>query len=339
MADQISRALKEGASRRFFGREHSHSQMSRTEISGQFELPMEDALTLESQYSGMTFPKRKKRIADSIDPKLRGTLEGTHSTETSVFSAEKTIAEIQPVKERRQNYNSTEILKDLDSTPDNLPENEVPNLRLLSPLPQIPQKIRVLGQFWKTYIIAENNTGLLMIEQKYLHEHLLYDYYSKALRKKEVPIQTFTRPLLIEFSPKRSILLEQSLEHLELSGFTISPFGGRTFAVNAIPNILNADQLEIVIREIIDRLALYVKPAQSEEIIRNICEVVSVHATLTSEQELSLTEMNILLAQWEKMGSPMSSRHDVPILAEFSKQELKRRLKRRRKIVSSPSND
>ena len=45
LVDQISRALKEGVSRRFFGREHSHSQMSRTELSGQIDLPREDTLT------------------------------------------------------------------------------------------------------------------------------------------------------------------------------------------------------------------------------------------------------------------------------------------------------
>ncbi|MDE0793999.1 MAG: DNA mismatch repair protein, partial [SAR324 cluster bacterium] len=183
-------------------------------------------------------------------------------------------------------------------------------------------------QFRKTYIMAENDTGLLMIEQQILHERLLYDCYSEALQKKEVPVQTFQAPLLIELSPQESILLEQSLEHLELSGFAISPFGGSTFAVNTIPDILSADQLEKVIREIIDRLALFGKRAQGDEIIRDICEVVSAHAALPAEQELSLTEMKILLAQWEEMGSPMSSRKDVPILVEFSMQELERRLKR-----------
>jgi DNA mismatch repair ATPase MutL len=83
-----------------------------------------------------------------------------------------------------------------------------------------------------------------------------------------------------------------------------------------------------VIREIIDRLALFGKRSQAEEIIRDICEVVSTHAALPAKQELSLTEMEILLAQWEEMGSPMSSLKAVPLLVEFSLQELERRLKR-----------
>ena len=328
LVDQISRALKDGASRRFFGREHSHSQMSRTEISGQIELPMEEALTLESQYSGMTFPKRKKRATESRELPPRGALKGKHSAELSTFAAEKPLAEISPVEQRRQNYASAAILEASDSTPDNLPEHGIRNLRFLSPLPQIPQKIRVLGQFRKTYIMAENDAGLLMIEQRALHERLLYDFYTEALQKKEVALQTFQASLLIELSPQGSVLLEQSLEHLELCGFAVSPFGGSSFAVNTIPEIQHVEQVEKVIRGIIDRLALFGKRSQAEEIIRDICEVVTTNAALPAGQELSLTEMGILLAQWEEMGSPMASLKDVPLLVEFSMQELERRLKR-----------
>jgi DNA mismatch repair protein MutL len=328
LVDQISRALKDGASRRFFGREHSHSQMSHTEISGQIELPMEEALTLESQYSGMTFHKRKKRSTESRDLPPRGALKAKHSAELSAFNAEKTLTKIRQAPEIIQNQPSTEISESLDYAPDNLPEHEIRNLRLLLPLPLIPQNIRVLGQFRKTYIMAENEAGLLMIEQRALHERLLFDYYTEALQKKAVAVQTFQPSLLIELSPQKSVLLEQSLEHLQLSGFSVSPFGGSTFAVNTIPEILNADQVEKVILEILDQLALFGKRGQGEEIIRDICVVVSTHASLTTEQELSLTEMEILLAQWEKIGSPMTSLQDVPILVEFSIQELERRLKR-----------
>ena len=328
LVDQISRALKDGASRRFFGREHSHSQMSHTEVSGQIELPMEEALTLESQYSGMTFHKRKKRSTESRDLPPRGALKAKHSAELSAFNAEKTLTKIRQAPEIIQNQPSTEISESLDYAPDNLPEHEIRNLRLLLPLPLIPQNIRVLGQFRKTYIMAENEAGLLMIEQRALHERLLFDYYTEALQKKAVAVQTFQPSLLIELSPQKSVLLEQSLEHLQLSGFSVSPFGGSTFAVNTIPEILNADQVEKVILEILDQLALFGKRGQGEEIIRDICVVVSTHASLTAEQELSLTEMEILLAQWEKIGSPMTSLQDVPILVEFSIQELERRLKR-----------
>ena len=328
LVDQISRALKEGASRRFFGREHSHSQMSRTELSGQIELPMEDPLTLGSPSSGMMFSTNKKRISEARDLPPRGSLKHKKTQIISVFPQENRIAEIRPIPKKTQDSASTTTLETLDSAPGNLPENEIRNLCLISPLPLVPKKIRVLGQFRKTYIIAENDAGLVLIEQRALHERLIYDTYVESLQKKEVKIQTFKVSLLLELSPQESVLLEQSLVPLALSGFAVSPFGGSTFAVDSIPECLSEDQVEKVVREILDRLALFGKRGQNEEILRDVCQVVSEHASMPYEQELGQSEMDCLLAQWEELDSPMVSIKDLPLLVEFSLQELEKRLRR-----------
>jgi len=328
LTDQISRALKEGASRRFFGREHSHSQMSRTELSGQIELPMEDPLTLGSPSSGMMFSTNKKRISEARDLPPRGSLKHKKTKIISVFPQENRIAEIRPIPKKTQDSASTTTLETPDSAPGNLPENEIGNLCLISPLPLVPKKIRVLGQFRKTYIIAENDAGLVLIEQQALHERLIYDTYVESLQKKEVKIHTFKVSLLLELSPQESVLLEQSLVPLALSGFAVSPFGGSTFAVDSIPECLSEDQVEKVVREILDRLALFGKRGQNEEILRDVCQVVSEHASMPYEQELGQSEMDCLLAQWEELDSPMASIKDLPLLVEFSLQELEKRLRR-----------
>ena len=328
LVDQISRALKEGASRRFFGREHSHSQMSRTELSGQIELPMEDPLTLGSPSSGMMFSTNKKRISEVRDLPPRGSLRHKQTQIISVSSQEKRIAEIRPIPKKTQDSASTTTLETLDSAPGNLPENEIRNLCLISPLPLVPKKIRVLGQFRKTYIIAENDAGLVLIEQRALHERLIYDTYVESLQKKEVKIQTFKVSLLLELSPQESVLLEQSLVPLALSGFAVSPFGGSTFAVDSIPECLSEDQVEKVVSEILDRLALFGKRGQNEEILRDVCQVVSEYASMPYEQELGQSEMDCLLAQWEELDSPMASIKEAPIMVEFSLQELEKRLRR-----------
>jgi len=328
LVDQISRALKEGASRRFFGREHSHSQMSRTELSGQIELPMEDPLTLGSPSSGMMFSTNKKRISEARDLPPRGSLKHKKTQIISVFPQENRIAEIRPIPKKTQDSASTTTLETRDSAPGNLTENEIRNLCLISPLPLVPKKIRVLGQFRKTYIIAENDAGLVLIEQRALHERLIYDTYVESLQKKEVKIQTFKVSLLLELSPQESVLLEQSLVPLALSGFAVSPFGGSTFAVDSIPECLSEDQVEKVVREILDRLALFGKRGQNEEILRDVCQVVSEHASMPYEQELGQSEMDCLLAQWEELDSPMASIKDLPLLVEFSLQELEKRLRR-----------
>jgi len=328
LTDQISRALKEGASRRFFGREHSHSKMSHTGVTGQIDLPLDDPLPLGNESAGMLFPVNKTRTKEARDLPPRGSLSPEKSHKLTAFPQEIRIAEIRPIPKKTQDSASTTTLETPDSAPGNLPENEIRNLCLISPLPLVPKKIRVLGQFRKTYIIAENDAGLVLIEQQALHERLIYDTYVESLQKKEVKIQTFKVSLLLELSPQESVLLEQSLVPLTLSGFAVSPFGGSTFAVDSIPECLSEDQVEKVVREILDRLALFGKRGQNEEILRDVCQVVSEYASMPYEQELGQSEMDCLLAQWEELDSPMASIKDLPLLVEFSLQELEKRLRR-----------
>ncbi|MCH2281652.1 MAG: DNA mismatch repair protein, partial [SAR324 cluster bacterium] len=91
---------------------------------------------------------------------------------------------------------------------------------------------------------------------------------------------------------------------------------------------LSEDQVEKVVREILDRLALFGKRGQNEEILRDVCQVVSEHASMPYEQELGQSEMDCLLAQWEELDSPMASIKEAPIMVEFSLQELEKRLRR-----------
>ena len=328
LVDQISRALKDFASRRFFGREHSHSQMLRTELSGQIELPMENPLTFGSSSSGMIFSKNKKRISEVRDLPPRGSLKHKKTQKISVFPQENQNAEILPKTKKSQDSASTITLETPDSAPGNLPENGIRNLCLISPLPEIPKNIRVLSQFRKTYIISENEAGLVLIDQQMLHKRLIYDIFFESLKKKDVQIQTFKVSLLLELSPKQSVLLQQSIEPLFLSGFAVSPFGGNTFAVDTIPEFLIEDQVEKVIRGILDRLALFVKQGKIEEILKEVCHVVAEHGAMITEQELTKSEMECLLAQWEELGCPTFSIKEAPIMVKFSLKELEKRLSR-----------
>ena len=331
LADQISTALKECASRRFFGREHSQSQMSYTGVSGQIEMPIEDPLPLEAKKSSSIHAAKKFHLkieARELPP--RGSLRQSGSAKkafqnqetvsaSSTFPDSKTKTPISPL---------TSVYA--TSSPENknfASGNKIRNLFLISPLPSLPKNTRVLGQFRGTYIIAENDAGLVLIDQCALHQRLLYDIFVEAIQKKEVPVETFKASLLLELTPQESVLLEQHLEPLSLSGFAVSPFGGSTFAVNSIPKFLVEDQVKKVISAILDRSALFGKGGHVEEILRDISLTVAEFASIKSEQVLEMAEMECLLAQWEVLGSPLSSLQDTPFLVELSVQELEKRLR------------
>ena len=332
LADQISRALKECASRRFFGREHSQTQMSYQGVSGQIELPMDDPLPLEGKKSAIpNTAKKNVRKIEARELPPAGSLKSAASGKKTRLNFDTEFAGSNLLPEgSKQKFTipgkSASSFHSPEQT-DYTTENKARNLLLISPLPEVPKNIRVLGQFRKAYIIAENEAGLVLIEQRALHQRLLYDIYVEALQKQGVPVQTFKASLLLELSPQESALLEQHLEPLAQSGFAVSPFGGSTFAVNSIPKYLEEDQVKKVISEILDRLALFGKSGHVEEILWDISLIVAEFASMNPEQQLTLSEMESLLAQWEELGSPLSSLQDIPFLVELSVQELERRLR------------
>ena len=319
LADQISTALKECASRRFFGREHSQSQMNYTGVSGQIEMPMEDPLPLEGKkLSGTHASKKSSFKIEARELPPRGSHRQAKSA-ISTFMDSKTKTPISP---------KTHVHTTLSPENKNFASgNKIRNLFLISPLPSLPKNIRVLGQFRGTYIIAENDAGLVLIDQCALHQRLLYETFVEAIQKKEVPAETFKASLLLELTPQESVLLEQHLEPLSLSGFAVSPFGGSTFAVNSIPKFLVEDQVKKVISAILERSAMFGEGEHIEEILRDIALTVAEFASIKPEQILEMVEMECLLAQWKALGSPLSSMQDTPFLVELSVQELEKRLR------------
>ena len=89
LADQISNALKDCASRRFFGREHSQSQMSYTEVSGQIEMPIEDQFPLEGvELSNKQESKKSHLKIEARDLKPRGSLNHSKTTKKELQNQE-----------------------------------------------------------------------------------------------------------------------------------------------------------------------------------------------------------------------------------------------------------
>ena len=331
LADQISNALKECASRRFFGQEHSQSQMSYSGVSGQIEMPIEDPLPLKGEKSSNKQESKKSYLKiETRELPPRGSLKKSPSEKnvlrnqviastSPAFLDHKTKTPIFPLTS--VNKTSTQVNRNFSS------EGNVRNLFLISPPPSIPKNIRVLGQLHVSYIIAENDNGLVIIDQCALHQCLLYNTFVEAIQKKEVPTRTFKASLLLELKPQESLLIEKYLEPLSLSGFAVSPFGGSTFAVNSIPKFLVEDQVNKVITEILDRSTFLGKNAHVEKILSDIALTVTEFASIKPEQILEMAEMECLLAQWEALGSPLSSMQDTPFLIEISVQELEKRLR------------
>ncbi|MEE8620187.1 MAG: DNA mismatch repair endonuclease MutL [Dehalococcoidia bacterium] len=181
--------------------------------------------------------------------------------------------------------------------------------------------LRVLGQLTNTYIIAEGPDGLYLIDQHAAHERILYDQILAQWAQKEVEVQGLLQPITIEFSPREEETLRASEEFLAEFGFTIEPFGNRSYMIRAIPSLMAKSNIIEIITALLDNLASRDSPNTWEE---KIAQSLACHGTIRAGQQLSNEEMRELIKQLEQTKQPRVCPHGRPTMIHLSSRRLEK---------------
>jgi DNA mismatch repair protein MutL len=181
--------------------------------------------------------------------------------------------------------------------------------------------LRVLGQLANTYIIAEGPTGLYLIDQHAAHERILYDRISAQWAQKEVEVQGLLQPMNIELSPREEETLRASKEFLAEFGFTIEPFGNRSYVIRAIPALMARANIIEIISALLDSLASKESPNPWEE---KITQSLACHGAIRAGQQLSNEEMRELIKQLEQTKQPRACPHGRPTMIHLSSHQLEK---------------
>jgi len=181
--------------------------------------------------------------------------------------------------------------------------------------------LRVLGQLANTYIIAEGPNGLYLIDQHAAHERILYDRISAQWAQKEVEVQGLLQPITIDLSPREEETLRASKEFLTEFGFTIEPFGNRSYVIRAIPALMARANIIEIISALLDSLASKESPNPWEE---KIAQSLACHGAIRAGQQLSNEEMRDLIKQLEQTRQPRSCPHGRPTMIHLSSHQLEK---------------
>ncbi len=181
--------------------------------------------------------------------------------------------------------------------------------------------LRVLGQLSNTYIIAEGPNGLYLIDQHAAHERILYDRISAQWAQKEVEVQGLLQPITIELSPREEETLRASKEFLAEFGFTIEPFGNRSYMIRAIPALMGRANIIEIISVLLDNLASKESPSPWEE---KIAQSLACHGAIRAGQQLSNEEMRELIKQLEQTKQPRACPHGRPTMIHLSSHQLEK---------------
>ena len=179
--------------------------------------------------------------------------------------------------------------------------------------------LRVLGQLASTYIIAEGEDGLYLIDQHAAHERVLYERALAQLSQRKVEVQGLLEPLTIELDARQKGLLDSQRGILAQFGFDIEPFGGRTYLVRAVPTMLGKEKIEEAVKEMVDNLGEEASSTKREE---KVAVSLACHSAVRAGQVLSPEETRELIRQLEETSSPRTCPHGRPTMIHLSSEQL-----------------
>ena len=127
---------------------------------------------------------------------------------------------------------------------------------VISKAPTMPagKEFRILGVLGRLYILMENATGLVMVDQHAAHERILFEEMMRRMEGQGVPMQRLLLPITLQVSPKDADWLTRNLDAMSRAGIGLEPFGSGTFKIDALPQFLRADDPPQLLRDIIDEL-------------------------------------------------------------------------------------
>jgi DNA mismatch repair protein MutL len=199
------------------------------------------------------------------------------------------------------------------------------------PEPQVPLMIKeiplVLGQLKETYILCETKEGLLLVDQHAAHERRVFEKLKKSYDSATLECQPFLIPPRVEFSPSESRTILKNMEELSQLGITLEHFGGGTFVVRSVPNILVDVQWESFLREVLPLLEEQ-GAVKGDQMVERLLALMACHGAIRAGQRLSKEEMTSLVDQLNEVEVPTNCPHGRPVFKRLSFYEIEKMFRR-----------
>ena len=186
---------------------------------------------------------------------------------------------------------------------------------------------RLIGQLFDTYWLVEYHDNLYIIDQHAAHEKILYERTMASLQKREYTSQMIDPPIISSLNSSEQLKLEQYMEHFTSIGFEIEPFGGKEYAVRAVPANLFSVAKRDLLMEMIDDLAEG-NGSGTPDLINERVATMSCKAAVKGNHTLSFAEADKLIDELLELKNPYACPHGRPTIISMSKYELEKKFKR-----------
>ena len=251
------------------------------------------------------------------------TEEALRETTIPLYRAFKKEEDIPP----KQNYeevvldfsaaepSTTETVNDDDKTED---QEEKMGPRIKEMIPR--------GIVYSTYIIAENEDGMYIIDQHAAAERINYEKVLKSLKEKVIPIDLLI-PVKIELTTNEFLIIKNHLQTLQQYGFLAEEFGTNTIIIRSHPNWIKEDIAEECIRKVVD-IIISKENFDFDQFVWRMASTMACRMSVKANDYLSYDDQVWLLNALRNCENPFTCPHGRPTIITYTKYDLEKLFKR-----------
>ena len=188
---------------------------------------------------------------------------------------------------------------------------------------EIKPSAKVIGEAFKTYIIAEDKDGFILLDKHAAHERILFNELKKTT---QIPVQQLLTPYIAEMNINEFEVLQENRETLNKLGFDISVFGEKSFAVRAVPAYIDMADITVILSEIAEKLSNYCTPTPDE--FDDLIHTVACKAAIKAGKATTQMEMQKLFDKVSNDNEVNCCPHGRPVMVRLTKYEIDKLFKR-----------
>lgn len=177
-----------------------------------------------------------------------------------------------------------------------------------------------------TYIVAENEDGMYLIDQHAAAERINYEKILKQMNEKPIIVDLLV-PIKIELRPDEFILVKERFEILEKYGFTISEFGFNTIIIRSHPAWVPEDRAEDIIRKIVD-IIIEKGALDFDQFVWRMAATTACRMSVMANTYISQEDQEWILENIRYCDNPFTCPHGRPTIITYTRYELERLFKR-----------
>ncbi len=180
------------------------------------------------------------------------------------------------------------------------------------------------GQVAKTYIVAEAQDGLVLVDQHAAHERLVLERMRRAMAGGSVPSQALLLAEVVELDEPGCDRLDARAEELRAFGLDLERFGPRAMLVRAVPAALGTGDVQGLVTDLADELASFDEALSLKERLDHVASTMACHGSVRAGRILSVAEMNALLREMEVTPHSGQCNHGRPTWVKLAHGDIEK---------------